>query len=74
MQTARKEDKCQENPLNNTKTSLPVGCVPELHPQQQEFIFDELTLDSLFDSGNMAHATKQGDSHVIYFSSNSLSE
>ena len=67
MQSARKEDKFQENPPNDIKKSLPVGCVPELHPQQQEFVFDELTLDSRFDSGNLGHATKQADSHVLLF-------
>jgi len=74
MQTARKEDKCKDYSQNNIKTSLPIDCIPEIHPQQQEFIFDELTLDSCFDSGNLTYATKQADSHVKILCKKCLSE
>lgn len=40
------------------------GCIPNIHPQQQEFSFEDFTLDSCFDSGNMGYATKHTDNHV----------
>ena len=65
MQSAKQENGLNES-SSNTNTYLPAGCVPELNPQQQEFIFDEMTLDSKFDSGNLSYASKQTDNHVLF--------
>ena len=59
-----KKDQLKSNPETNAKKPLPFGCVVDSQPQQQEFVFDEVTLDSCFDSGNMAYAEKESDNHV----------
>ena len=48
-----------------TKTNLPKGCLPNFHPQRQRFDFDEISIDTLFDSANLATAVKFKDFHVI---------
>ncbi len=74
MQSAQKDERSKES-SSNTNTYLPAGCIPELNPQQQEFVFDELTLDSKFDSGNLSHATRQTDNHVLsYFMESFIKE
>ena len=64
MQSIKKED---SNPSNASRTSLTLGTKPDYHPQQTEFIFDGLTIDSRFDSGNMANAARETDNHVISY-------
>lgn len=44
--------------------ALPKGCLPGLHPQRQRFDFDEISIDTLFDSANLANATKYKNFHV----------
>ncbi len=46
------------------KIPLPKCCVLDVHPQRQAFVFDELSLDSNFDSANLTQATKVKDFHV----------
>lgn len=48
-----------------TKNNLPKGCLPNFHPQRQRFDFDEISIDTLFDSANLATAVKFKDFHVI---------
>jgi len=52
----------KENPSKSAKPPSPSGCKINIHPQQQEFQFNELTLDSCFDSGNMANAVRVTES------------
>ena len=59
-----KRDQSKSDSDASTKKPLPFGCVIDSQPQQREFMFDELTLDSCFDSGNMAYAEKENDNHV----------
>jgi hypothetical protein len=46
------------------KSGNPTGCIPNVFPQQQRFEFEELTLDSCFDSGNMGNASRISETHV----------
>jgi len=54
----------KENPSKSAKPPSPSGCKINVHPQQQEFHFSELTLDSCFDSGNMANASRISETQV----------
>ena len=49
-------------PTNNKEVLE--GCIPELHPQRARYDFDELSIDTLFDSANLASAVKYKDFHV----------
>lgn len=53
----------KEQPQEN---KLPKECLSNFHPQRQRFDFDELTIDTLFDSANLATAIKYKDFHVIF--------
>lgn len=57
-------DPNKENGLKALKPPSPSGCKIGVNPQQQEFEFDELTLDSCFDSGNMSSAVKANECRV----------
>ena len=48
------------------KPNLPKGCLPNFHPERQRFDFDELTIDTLFDSANLSGAKKYKDFHVVF--------
>jgi len=56
-----------ETPTPIKENTLPKGCVPDFHPQRQRFDFDEFTIDTLFDSANLATAIKVKDFTVENF-------
>lgn len=64
MRKVEKEILLNSNSKNTKKMGPLTGCVPDVHPQQKQYEFDELTIDSCFDSGNMAFATKFDNNHV----------
>ena len=64
MKSFEEAEPLKENFSKSSKPPSPGGCKPNVHPQQQELDFDELTLDSRFDSGNMASAVKFRDTQV----------
>ena len=66
MKATDKADSNKENGIKFIKPPSPSGCKIGVNPQQTEFEFDELTLDSCFDSGNMSSAVKASDSHVFF--------
>ena len=56
-----------ETPQQVKENTLPKGCVPDFHPQRQRFDFDELSIDTLFDSANLATAIKVKEFNVENF-------
>jgi len=64
MKATDKADSNKESGVKVLKPSSPSGCKIGVNPQQQKFEFEDLTLDSCFDSGNMSSAVKASDSHV----------
>jgi hypothetical protein len=66
MKVSDKEDTTKE-PTKNQKSGSTGGCLPNVYPSQQQFVFEELTLDSRFDSGNMHNAARVSESHVTFF-------
>lgn len=63
MKGSDKEDISKEA-LKNSKPGSTGGCLPNVYPSQQQFVFEELTLDSRFDSGNMLNAARFSETHV----------
>jgi len=63
MKATDKADSNKESGVKVLKPSSPSGCKIGVNPQQQKFEFEDLTLDSCFDSGNMSSAVKASDSH-----------
>lgn len=64
MKRIDRSQSLRDNQNKAQKPSSATGCNPHVHPQQQEFHFDDITLDSCFDSGNMIKAEKAGENHV----------
>lgn len=64
MRSTEKPELTRENTSKSSKPVSASGCKPTVHPQQKTFDFDDLTLDSCFDSANMASALKASESHV----------
>jgi len=67
MRKVDREDSINSSQKNIKKTGPLSGCIPDVHPQQKLYEFDELTLDSCFDSGNMGYASKYEDYHVPFY-------
>ncbi len=64
MRNSDKEDNQIDNKQKIYKLPSTNGCIPDEHPQQKRFEFEELTLDSCFDSGNMANAMRYDENNV----------
>lgn len=64
MKNMDKEDNPKENNPKLMKLPSTIGCLPDVHPQQKRFEFEELTIDSCFDSGNMANAIRFDENNV----------
>jgi hypothetical protein len=67
MRNLDKEDNPKENYQKFTKLPSTIGCLPDVHPQQKHFDFEELSIDSCFDSGNMSNAIRFDENNVTRF-------
>ena len=57
----------EESKLNNKQQNnqnIWIGCPINSHPQQGEYLFDDFTIDSKFDEGNIMDVQKIGLYHV----------
>ena len=64
MRNSDKEDNQNDNKQKLNKLPSSICCDPDVHPQQRLFEFEELTIDSCFDSGNMANAIRYDENQV----------